>query len=82
MKPWKRLYPFRRVDPSLRQLWLLAGYVPGLPSFAPVAGGAHALSRVGYRAVAPNASRLAMALDEAALTPEQREKLRRGLRLE
>jgi Fe-S-cluster containining protein len=36
----------------------------------------------GYRAVPPNAARLRSALDGLDLTPEQREKLRRGLRLE
>lgn len=36
----------------------------------------------GYRAVPPNAAGLRAALDRLDLTPEQREKLRRGLRLE
>jgi Fe-S-cluster containining protein len=36
----------------------------------------------GYRAVAPNAAGLRRALERADLTPEQREKLRRGLRLD
>ena len=36
----------------------------------------------GYRASPPNAERLRVALDRLDLTPEQREKLRRGLRLD
>jgi hypothetical protein len=36
----------------------------------------------GYRAIPPNAAGLRNALDKLDLTPEQREKLRRGLRLE
>lgn len=36
----------------------------------------------GYRASPPNAAGLRAALERAALTPEQREKLRRGLRLD
>src|SRR5262245_38522973 len=36
----------------------------------------------GYRAVAPNAARLQTLLRDRPLTPEQREKLRRGLHLE
>jgi hypothetical protein len=36
----------------------------------------------GYRAVAPNAARLQALLRDRPLTPEQREKLRRGLHLE
>jgi len=36
----------------------------------------------GYRAIPPNAEGLRSALDRAGLTPEQREKLRRGLRLD
>jgi Fe-S-cluster containining protein len=36
----------------------------------------------GYRAAPPNATGLLAALDEVELTPEQREKLRKGLRLE
>jgi hypothetical protein len=36
----------------------------------------------GYRAMPPNAEGLRAALDRARLTPEQREKLRRGLRLD
>jgi Fe-S-cluster containining protein len=40
------------------------------------------LPACGYRAVPPNAAGLRAALDEAELTPQQREKLRKGLRLE
>jgi uncharacterized protein len=36
----------------------------------------------GYRAVAPNAERLRAALQDASLSAEQRDKLKRGLRLE
>jgi Fe-S-cluster containining protein len=35
----------------------------------------------GYRAIAPNAARLKAALERLPLTPGQRERLRRGLRL-
>jgi hypothetical protein len=35
----------------------------------------------GYRAIAPNAAGLRVSLERLELTPEQREKLRRGLRL-
>jgi hypothetical protein len=38
--------------------------------------------RCGYRALPPNAAGLRSAIDTLDLTPEQREKLRRGLRLE
>jgi len=40
------------------------------------------LSGCGYRAAPPNADGLRTALDRLGLTPEQREKLRKGLRLE
>ena len=40
------------------------------------------LPACGYRAIPPNAAGLRAALDAADLTPEQREKLRRGLRLD
>jgi len=36
----------------------------------------------GYRAIAPNAPGLGASLAELDLTPEQRKKLRRGLRLD
>jgi uncharacterized cysteine cluster protein YcgN (CxxCxxCC family) len=36
----------------------------------------------GYRAVTPNAKRFHALLEDASLTTEQREKLRRGLRLD
>jgi hypothetical protein len=36
----------------------------------------------GYRPIAPNAAGLRAALDRLDLTPAQREKLRRGLRLD
>jgi hypothetical protein len=36
----------------------------------------------GYRAIAPNANGLREALADLDLTPEQREKLRKGLRLD
>jgi hypothetical protein len=39
------------------------------------------LSGCGYRAIAPNAAGLWQSLEGLSLTPEQREKLRRGLRL-
>jgi hypothetical protein len=40
------------------------------------------LPSCGYRAIPSNAAGLRAALDEAHLTPEQREKLRKGLRLD
>jgi len=40
------------------------------------------LPRCGYRASPPNAEGLRAALSRLPLTPEQREKLRRGLRLD
>jgi hypothetical protein len=40
------------------------------------------LPECGYRAIPPNAAGLRAALDAAALSPEQREKLRKGLRLD
>jgi uncharacterized protein len=40
------------------------------------------LPRCGYRALTPNASGLRNALDRLDLTPEQRDKLRKGLRLD
>ncbi len=36
----------------------------------------------GYRAVPPNAAGLAAAIDQLEITPEQRERLRKGLRLQ
>lgn len=44
--------------------------------------GPELLPGCGYRASPPNAPGLRTALDRASLTPEQREKLRRGLRLD
>jgi uncharacterized protein len=38
--------------------------------------------RCGYRALPPNAASLRTAIDALEVTPEQREKLRRGLRLD
>jgi Fe-S-cluster containining protein len=40
------------------------------------------LPTCGYRAIPSNAAGLKAALDAAALSPEQREKLRKGLRLD
>jgi hypothetical protein len=40
------------------------------------------LPACGYRAIPPNAAGLEAALDAAVLSPEQREKLRKGLRLD
>ena len=40
------------------------------------------LPACGYRAIPPNAAGLRAALDKADLTPEQRERLRKGLRLD
>jgi hypothetical protein len=40
------------------------------------------LPRCGYRAAAPNAAGLRASLEPLPLTPEQREKLRQGLRLD
>jgi Fe-S-cluster containining protein len=39
-------------------------------------------ARCGYRALPPNVAGLRTAIDELDITPERREKLRRGLRLE
>ncbi len=39
------------------------------------------LPRCGYRAIAPNAAGLRASIERLDLTPEQREKLRQGLRL-